>query len=157
MAANLEKVVPWGRSLAEYVRMFDLSADDLESRFLDCGGGPANVNAEMHRRGRNIVSCDPIYEFSAADISKRIDETFHAILKATEANRNNFVWTEMKSPEHVGEIRMAAMRQFLDDFPLGLAHGRYVVGALPARRASSPCFRISAKSIRPTFRLSSTS
>jgi hypothetical protein len=38
----------------------------------------------------------------------------------------------MKSPEHVGEVRMAAMKQFLNDFPLGLAQGRYVVGELPA-------------------------
>ena len=131
VSANLEKVVPWGRSLAEYVRMFDLSAADLESRILDCGGGPASVNAEMHRLGHKLVSCDPIYEFSAADIAGRIDETSHAILKNAEENRDNFVWTEMKSPEHVVEIRMAAMKQFLDDFPLGLAQGRYVVAELP--------------------------
>jgi len=130
--ANLEKVLPWGRSLAEYIRMFDLTTTDLESRILDCAGGPASVNAEMHRLGHKIISCDPIYEFSAADISRRIDETYPAILKSAEESRETFIWTEMKSPEHVGKIRMAAMKQFLDDFPTGLAQGRYVVGALPA-------------------------
>jgi hypothetical protein len=29
MAFQLDTVVPWGRSFAEYVRMFDLSEDDL--------------------------------------------------------------------------------------------------------------------------------
>lgn len=66
MAATLDKAVPWGRSFDEYVRMFDLSDSDLHSRILDCAGGPASFNVEMRRRGRIVVSCDPIYQFSAA-------------------------------------------------------------------------------------------
>jgi hypothetical protein len=132
MAHNLENVVPWGRSLDEYVRMFDLAESDLESRILDCGGGPASFNVEMHRRGRSVVSCDPIYRFSAADISRRIDETHDTILQKTAETRDRFLWHEMKSPEHVGQIRMAAMKQFLEDLSLGLAEGRYRVAELPA-------------------------
>ena len=132
MAHELENVVPWGRSLDEYVRMFDLAERDLDSRILDCGGGPTSFNVEMHRRGRSVVSCDPIYRFSAAEISRRIDETRDAILRKTAETRNKFLWHEMKSPEHVGQIRMAAMTQFLEDLPLGLAEGRYRVAELPA-------------------------
>ena len=132
MAVNLDQVVPWGRSLDEYVRMFDLAQGDLESPILDCGGGPASFNVEMHRRGRSVVSCDPIYQFSAAEISRRIEETYEAILQKTAQTRVNFLWHEMKSPEHLGQIRMAAMKLFLDDLPLGLAEGRYRVAELPA-------------------------
>ena len=132
MSVNLDQVVPWGRSLDEYVRMFDLAQRDLESRILDCGGGPASFNVEMHRRGRTVVSCDPIYQFSADDISRRIDETYETILQKTAQTRDNFVWHEMKSPEHLGQIRMAAMKLFLNDLPLGLAEGRYRVAELPA-------------------------
>jgi hypothetical protein len=132
MPVNLDNVVPWGRSLDEYVRMFDLAERDLESRILDCGGGPASFNVEMHRRGRSATSCDPIYRFSAAEISRRIDETHDTILQKTAETRDRFLWHEMKSPEHVGQIRMAAMTQFLDDLPLGLAEGRYRVAGLPA-------------------------
>src|SRR5574340_823532 len=78
---NLERVVPWGRSLDEYIRMFDLTESDLSSRILDCGGGPAGFNAEMHARGHNVVSCDPIYEFSGEEISRRIDATCQTVLK----------------------------------------------------------------------------
>lgn len=38
----------------------------------------------------------------------------------------------MKSPEHVGQIRMAAMKQFLADLPIGLAEGHYRAAELPA-------------------------
>ncbi len=30
MRLRLEKVVPWGRSLQEYIQMFDLTNDDLQ-------------------------------------------------------------------------------------------------------------------------------
>lgn len=132
MAAPLDNVAPWGRSLEEYVRMFDLSATDLQSRILDCAGGPASFNAEMHRRGVTVVSSDPIYGFSAADIARRIDETYETILKTTEETRDRFVWREIESPEHLGKIRMGAMKRFLDDLPNGLAQGRYRAGELPA-------------------------
>lgn len=132
MAVTLDKVVPWGRSLDEYVRMFDLSASDPQSRILDCAAGPASFNVEMHRRGRTVVSCDPIYEFSAAEIARRIDETRDTMLKTTEAHRNNFVWHEFKTLQNLGKIRMQAMSQFLADYPSGLAQGRYRTAELPA-------------------------
>jgi len=75
VGATLDKAVPWGRPFDEYVRMFDLTAADLDSQIFDCAGGPASFNAEMHRSGQTVVSCDPIYEFSPADIARRIEET----------------------------------------------------------------------------------
>ena len=105
MSGILSKAVPWGRSLDEYVRMFDLAERDLESPILDCGGGPASFNVEMRRRGRSVVSCDPIYRFSAVEISRRIEETRQTILQKTAQTRENFLWHEMKSPEHLGRVR----------------------------------------------------
>lgn len=131
MAVALKTVVPWGRSLYEYARMFDLTAADLASRILDCAAGPSSFNAEMHRRGRAVVSCDPIYRFSAADISRRIDETREAILNANRQSRDNFVWDEYRSPERLADARLATMQKFLEDFPAGLAEGRYRTAELP--------------------------
>jgi len=36
---ELSEVVPWGRSLSEYIEMFSLSENDLEKKILGCGGG----------------------------------------------------------------------------------------------------------------------
>lgn len=63
MSFTLEKVVPWGRSYNEYLRMFVLTEDDLGRQILGCGDGPASFNAELSQRGGHIISIDPIYIF----------------------------------------------------------------------------------------------
>jgi len=128
---QLENVVPWGRSLPEYIKMFGLTLDDFILRILDCAGGPASFNAEMTKRGYKVVSCDPIYQFTHAEIAQRIQETYPVILKGVQETRDHLVWQDIESPEQLGKIRMAAMRQFLDDFPTGVAAGRYITAELP--------------------------
>lgn len=131
MPVSLDQVVPWGRSLDEYVRMFDLSERDLSAKIVDCGAGPAGFNFEMHRAGRTVVSVDPIYAFSASQIAQRIDETRETVLQKTAESRDNFVWRELQSIQQLREVRMGAMKLFLQDFPGGFAEGRYVAAELP--------------------------
>nr|WP_155707366.1 SAM-dependent methyltransferase [Gloeocapsopsis dulcis] len=111
--------------------MFGLTLDDFKLRILDCAGGPASFNAEMTKRGYSVVSCDPIYQFTDTEIAQRIQETYPVILKGVQETRDRLVWQDIESPEQLGEIRMAAMRQFLDDFPAGVAAGRYITAELP--------------------------
>jgi hypothetical protein len=132
VAFDLKTTVPWGRSLDEYERMFALTSADKGRSILDCGGGPASFNAEMHRQGRHVVSVDPLYASTAGDIRRRIDETFGRILNDVTLEWHRFVWDVIRSPEHLGQVRMAAMEQFLSDLPEGRRAGRYVVGSLPA-------------------------
>lgn len=131
MGLKLEKVVPWGRSVDEYIKMFNLTPDDLRLKILDCAAGPASFNAEMTGKGYSVISCDPIYQFTGEEISRRIEETYPAIMAGVEENRDSYVWQDIQSPAHLGQVRMAAMQQFLLDFPVGLRTGRYVFGELP--------------------------
>jgi hypothetical protein len=131
MGIQLDQVVPWGRSLAEYSRMFSLSEADLRKSILDCAGGPASFNVELTQRGGDVCSCDPIYQFTSAQIEQRIQETA-AILKAKLlASLEAYVWDTIASPEQLEQLRMAAMQQFLQDFPQGFTSGRYQVAELP--------------------------
>lgn len=132
MGLRLEQVVPWGRSLAEYIDMFDLSRADLQGKILDCAGGPASFNAELTEQGCEVISCDPIYQFSAEEIAGRIEATYPVILQGVEANQQQFVWKMYESPEDLCQVRMTAMRQFLADFPQGLKQGRYQEASLPS-------------------------
>lgn len=131
MGLKLESVIPWGRSLDEYIRMFDLKPDELRLRILDCAGGPASFNAEMNRQGYQVVSCDPVYRFTADAIAQRIQETYSTLIDGVTANQENYIWQSIESPKHLGQIRMSAMQQFLDDFPLGIQQGRYITAELP--------------------------
>jgi hypothetical protein len=131
MGFKLETVIPWGRSLDEYVRMFDLQPDELRLTLLDCAGGPASFNAEMTRQGYNVISCDPIYQFSATDIKRRIQEVYPRVIDGVKANRDNYVWQTIGSPEELGEIRLSAMEKFIGDLSMGIEQGRYINAELP--------------------------
>lgn len=131
MPLHLEQVVPWGRSMAEYVAMFDLSPRSLAMRMLDCGGGPASFNAELTERGGRVVSCDPIYRFTAQEIERRVAETYPVMLRGVEEEQERFVWTRIGSPSELGAMRMRAMRRFLEDFAAGVAEERYLDASLP--------------------------
>jgi len=127
----LDKVVPWGRSFAEYRHMFALTEDDLRLRILDCGAGPTSFNAEATQRGAQVISCDPLYRWDANQIREQIASTYKTVLEETRRNQQEFVWASIRSVEELGRIRTAAMSDFLDDFSVGKAQGRYVEAELP--------------------------
>src|SRR5688500_13217589 len=108
----LGKIVPWGRSFDEYCRMFSLQESELAGRILGCADGPASFHAEASRRGADVVSFDPIYALSTADIRERIVATSQDIVEQTRLNHREFVWTSITSPEELLTIRMQAMESF---------------------------------------------
>ena len=128
---TLEQVVPWGRSFDEYCGMFALSDGDLALRILGCGDGPASFNAEATRRGAAVISCDPIYRWEAFHIRERIAATYDQIIDQTRRNVDEFVWSSIRSVEELGQVRMAAMEDFLNDYSQGKTQGRYVPAELP--------------------------
>lgn len=131
MTVIYHDVKPWGRSFNEYVRMFNLTPDDLEQKIMGCGDGPASFNAELTERGGNIISVDPVYFFSADQIRQRIYETYNDIIDQTQRNQDKFIWQEIGSVEELGRVRMSAMENFLKDFSRGVMQKRYVLGELP--------------------------
>lgn len=131
MAFTLDAVVPWGRSFAEYRAMFSLGDAELARRILGCGDGPASFNAEATGRGHDVVSCDPLYQFTASEIEGRVRATHDTVVRQLEENRAAYVWDRAGSPEQLGGLRMAAMRRFLADYERGITEGRYLVASLP--------------------------
>ncbi len=111
--------------------MFALSGADLAQPVLGCGDGPASFNAEATERGAQVVSCDPLYCFPPSAIERRVRETYDSVLDQLRANLDDFVWERFRDPEHLGSVRLAAMRRFLADYPEGRAEGRYLDAELP--------------------------
>ena len=124
-------MVPWGRSLDEYEKMFALTPEDLRGRILDCGAGSASFNAEATGAGHQVVSCDPLYHFSADAIRRRVEGTADTLLANVRDHADRFVWHYVESPERLREIRLSVMHRFLEDLPAGLERGRYRTDALP--------------------------
>ncbi len=128
---KLDSVVPWGRSFEEYCSIFALSEGDLQKRLLGCGDGPASFNAELTQRCGNIVSVDPVYQFSVEQIRSRIDEVYPQIMSQMEQNADSYIWESIKDVSELGRVRTAAMQQFLSDYDSGKEAGRYIAASLP--------------------------
>jgi hypothetical protein len=111
--------------------MFALTDSDLQLRILGCADGPASFNAGMSKRGQFVVSCDPLYQFTAAQIEARIEETYGDVIRQTRQNQHRFNWSSVSSVEELGRLRMTAMRSFLEDYDQGKTAGRYIAAELP--------------------------
>ena len=133
MAFQLDRVVPWGRNLAEYQRMFRLDGLDLAKKIAGFGDGPASFNCEATRQGYSVTSFDPIYQCTAEELRQRIEEVRVTVMEQMRENQDNYVWTTIKSLEELEHIRMSAMELFLADYERGRAEGRYICHELPAR------------------------
>ena len=131
MSVTLNQVIPWGRSLQEYTRMFNLSDEELNLCILGVGDGPASFNSEMNTLGHTVLSIDPIYSFSGAQIKGRVEENYDTLISQVKQNSNNFVWDFFSDPAHCGRFRLETMRKFLEDFEVGKMQGRYLPESLP--------------------------
>ena len=59
---QLDRVAFYGRTLSEYLKIFDLDLPSWRGRtILDCPSGASSFVAEAHRQGIQAVACDPLY------------------------------------------------------------------------------------------------
>ena len=134
MAVKLQGIVPWGRSFDEYVRMFALTPADLDRSIIDCAAGPSSFNAQMRRRAKRVISADPIYQFTAEQIRGRVEAVRDTMMAQVRADPGQFIWEFIRSPEHLEQVRLGAMEQFLADYSGEGATGRYRAESLPRLR-----------------------
>jgi hypothetical protein len=137
---TIDSVYPWGRSFDEYTGMFALSEADLRLRIIGCADGPASFNREMSLRGQFVVSCDPLYQFSAEQIRGRIEKTADVQFDHAQKNSHHFVWNRIRSPHEMRQMRLQAMEDFLSDFTVGQIAGRYLNQSLPSLQFADGSF-----------------
>lgn len=140
MPVEYKSIVPWGRSLNEYIEMFSLSDEDLKGSILGCGDGPASFNYEMTQMGRSVISVDPIYKFDRELLKQRIDKVYDQVLDNTRMNMDKYIWKTISSVEELGKIRMGSMKKFLADYEKGKLENRYMVGELPCLQVKDDSF-----------------
>ena len=128
---TLQEIVPWGRTLEEYVRMFSLTQKDLTSKILGVGDGPASFNAEVTAMSGQVISIDPVYAFSAQQIEQRVQQTYPTIIDQIRLTADGYRWNQFKDADELGQYRLTAMKRFLSDYPTGKLQGRYLANQLP--------------------------
>jgi hypothetical protein len=128
---ELNEIIPWGRTFAEYQRMFELSDLDLNKKILGCGDGPASFNTEMTALGYSVVSIDPIYQFTAEQIEQRVRDTYETVISQVRQNPSRYLWTYFADSDELGRARLGAMSKFLEDYENGKIARRYLDRSLP--------------------------
>jgi hypothetical protein len=127
---QLQNIVPWGRSFKEYEQMFNLSNDELKNKkILGCSDGPASFNAELTSMGGRVLSVDPIYRYGADEIRERINDVYPVIMAQLKKNKDDYIWSDARSPDELGDIRIQSMNIFLDDYTNNSS--RYIDASLP--------------------------
>ena len=131
MAIKLDNVVPFGRSLDEYVKMFNLTKSDLQSNILGVAEGPASFNAELTAKGGRVTSVDPIYVFESTEIQNKFNSVIDEIIAQIKASPDDWVWSYHSSPEELRTSRIHTTKLFVRDFKARRESGSYVIGELP--------------------------
>ena len=112
----LDQIVPFGRSMDEYERMFAFTLQDYLKFIIAVADGPASFNAEMTAEGYQVFSVDPIYQFTGDEIKSRFDACVDNIIEQVRNTPDNWVWNYHKSPEDLRANREKAIALFLADF-----------------------------------------
>ncbi|MCB1215314.1 MAG: SAM-dependent methyltransferase [Deltaproteobacteria bacterium] len=131
MAVELSQVVPLGRSLEEYIKIFDLKAEELKLKILSLADGPASFNAELSAQGGQVLSVDPIYSFSAQEIKSRFEAILDNIIQQVKSTPQDWVWSYHQNPENLRKHRIQVMEKFSQDFEKRSHSGAYLAAELP--------------------------
>jgi hypothetical protein len=131
MSVELDQIIPWGRSRREYELMFRLGSDDLCSRILGCGDGPASFNAEMTGAGHSVISVDPIYFYPGSEIAARFEAAAETVMGQVRATLSRWNWDYHRDPDGLFANRRKVMATFLADYEAGRQDGRYKIASLP--------------------------
>lgn len=69
--------------------------------------------------GCDVTLFDPIYGFPRNLLESRIEEVRGIVMEQIHSNVENYEWTSIRDPGELEEVRMSAMRTFLDDYKKG--------------------------------------
>ena len=128
----LDKIPFNGRSLDEYLAIFDLDLASLKDRaVLDVAGGPSSFSAEARKYCRYSLACDPSYGERADNLLKTGLNDIADIKEKIEPVLGLYKWDFYKSPDRLKVIRVEVLKRFIVDYSNHLSKVKYIKGELP--------------------------
>ena len=81
-----------GRTWAEYLKMFNLSREDLvKGKILDCAAGASSFTSEMSKKGCEIIALDILYDEDPDVLCDKYRKHMKVLIEGL-ASVDNFVW-----------------------------------------------------------------
>ena len=129
---NLDRVVFYGRSLAEYEKFFNLDLSRLEGlTVLDCPSGAASFAAEATPRQIDVVAVDPLFSNPVEKLRTIGLADIEHVMEEVEKVWHLYASGYFASIQEVRATRQRSLDLFCEDFPAGKSSGRYVPALLP--------------------------
>ncbi|MDH4127883.1 MAG: class I SAM-dependent methyltransferase [Spirochaetota bacterium] len=129
---QLDRIAFYGRTLTEYLKFFNLNLNELNAKsILDCNSGASSFVAEAHRKGINVIGCDPLYGHSVDYIIKQGYSDIDHVIEKVSPKINLFNWSFYKSLETLKEYRTNALKGLINDYVNGTMDNRYINAKLP--------------------------
>jgi hypothetical protein len=121
----MRKRVLWGHHVSDYQEMFDLSDIFSQGALLEYGCGASAVNAELHEKGRSMVSFDPLFSQDKTALKKEVLRCFDERVEQVLAYQAQFNVEKYGSMEAFLSDRRAGMALFFEDYEQGVREKRY--------------------------------
>ena len=129
---RLNKVVFYGRSLAEYELIFNLHRTSLAGKkILDCPGGTASFAAEARPLGADVWCVDPGYALPPSEWERIAAEDIGQTLAEVRRIHHVYRWDYYSNWEQMRAARFEILNRFIEDWRKVRTLGRHVAARLP--------------------------
>ncbi|MGV3740276.1 MAG: hypothetical protein ACO1N3_03170 [Gammaproteobacteria bacterium] len=126
----MERLVLWGHHLDEYRDMFDLPEVALGLRFLEFQSGVSAFQADLRDTAAHLVSYDSWFDLDKDTLQQKIETSFSARLAQIKQRAEAFDLSRYAgSLDKLVAYRRQGIAEFLQDYELGHAEGRYLYAA----------------------------
>ncbi len=132
ISLELDKVVFYGRTLSEYVKFCDLDLYFWKGcKILDPPAGASSFVAEANKRGIHAVGCDPLFGDDLEVLIKRGKADIEHVIERASLVTHLYNWDFYTSMDVLKGYRTLALRQFEEDYPVGILENPYIKAELP--------------------------
>lgn len=126
----MERLVLWGHHLDEYRDMFDLPEAALGMRFLEFQSGISAFQADLRGQAAHMVSYDTWFDLDKKSLQQIAEASFSARLAQIKQRSEAFdLGRYAGSLDKLVSYRRQGIQEFLQDYELGLAEGRYLAAS----------------------------
>lgn len=129
---SIDSIAFIGRTLDEYMRMLDLSPEDLRGkRILDCPAGACSFAAEAAVMGAEVVAADVLYDMAAGPLERKCRDELEKVTSALRPVADQYRWDFYGSVEGLVERRVSAYKLFIKDYADTSNQEKYVKATMP--------------------------
>ena len=116
---NLDRVVFIGRSLSEYMWMFNLDLSNFKDlKILDCPSGASSFVAEAsgEYKVKKAVGCDLMYDNDPSIIEKRGRDDLEYMIDRLSKVPDFYDWNMYSNIEDLRKARASSLKKFISDY-----------------------------------------